>query len=92
MDDLWTVNPQLSNTSPLPSFRPLPNFTKKQKRVIDIEFTPQLQSFPGINTEKLRLSKNFQLKNKRRMLYLPMDSGNLTLEGLTDTNALVAAV
>ena len=38
------------------------------------------------------LTTNLGLKYKRRMLYFPMDSGELTLDGLVDTGALSSAI
>ena len=38
------------------------------------------------------LTTNLGLKNKRRMLYFPMDFGELTLDGLVDTGALSSAI
>ena len=38
------------------------------------------------------LNTNLGLKYKRRMLYFPMDFGELTLEGLVDTGALSRAI
>ena len=38
------------------------------------------------------LTTNLGLKYKRRMLYIPMDFGELTLDGLVDTGALSSAI
>ena len=38
------------------------------------------------------LTTNLGLKYKRRILYSPMDSGELTLDGLVDTGALSSAI
>ena len=38
------------------------------------------------------LSTNLSLKYKRRMLYFPMDFGELTIDGLVDTGALTSAI
>ena len=38
------------------------------------------------------LTTNLGLKYKRRMLYFPMDFGDLTLDGLVDTGALSSAI
>ena len=38
------------------------------------------------------LTTNLGLKNKRRLLYFPMDFGELTLDGLVDTGALSSAI
>ena len=38
------------------------------------------------------LSTNINLKCKKRMLYFPMDSGKLTIDGLIDTGALSSAI
>ena len=38
------------------------------------------------------LTTNLGFKYKRRMLYFPMDFGELTLDGLVDTGALTSAI
>ena len=38
------------------------------------------------------LSTNINLKRKKRMLYFPMDFGELTIDGLIDTGALFSAI
>ena len=38
------------------------------------------------------LSTNLPLKNKRKMLYFPMDFGELNIDGLIDTGALSSAI
>ena len=40
----------------------------------------------------ISLSTNINLKCKKRMLYFPMDFGELTKDGLTDTGALTSAI
>ena len=40
--DLWTANPQLTNSSPSPNFSPPNNFTKHQTPVINKAIIPQL--------------------------------------------------
>ena len=42
--------------------------------------------------EYVPLTTNLGLKYKRRMLYFPMDFGELTLDGLVDTGALSRAI
>ena len=90
--DLWTVNPQLPLTSPLPNFTPQPNFTKGQNSVIETEVTPQLQSFPGRKTTLLPLSTNLQFENKMGTLYSSLDFEELTVDVLIDTGALTSAI
>ena len=86
--DLWTVNPQLPDTSQLPNFRPRPQNQQRQIPVIDDQILPQLQVTPDELTRYLPLSTNLLLKNKRKMLYFPMDFGQLNIDGLIDTGAL----
>ena len=90
--DFWTVNPQLTNTSSLPNFRPPLNFEKRHYPVIDTGNNPQLQSVAGKNTKFLPLSWNLHLKNKKRMLHIAMDLGEIILDGFIDTGALMSAV
>ena len=44
------------------------------------------------NQKYVPLSTNLWLKQKRRMLYFPMDFGELTIDGLVDTGALSSAI
>ena len=90
--DLWTVNPQLPDTSPLPNFRPRPQNQQRQIAVIDDQILPQLQVTPDGLTRFLPLSTNSPLKNERKMLYFPMDFGELNIDGLIDTGALSSAI
>ena len=90
--DLWAVNPQLPDTSPLPNFRPRPQNQQRQIPVIDYQILPQLQVTPDGLTRFLPLSTNLPLKNKRKMLDFPMDFGELKIDGLIDTGALSSAI
>ena len=90
--DLWTVNPQIPHTSPLPKFRPRPQNQQRQIAVIDDQFLPQLQVTPDGLTRFLPLSTNLPLKNMRKMLYFPLDFGELNIDGLIDTGALSSAI
>ena len=64
--DLWTVNPQLPDTSPLPNFRPRPQKQQRQIAVIDDQISQQLQVTPDGLTRFLPLSTNLPLKNKTK--------------------------
>ena len=44
------------------------------------------------HTPYVPLSTNLGLKYKRRLLYFPMDFGELTIDGLVDTGALTSAI
>ena len=90
--DLWIVNPRLPDTSPLPNFRPRPQNQQTQIPVIDDQIILQLQVTPDGLTRYLPLSRNLPLKNKRKMLYFPMDFGKLNNDGLIDTGALSSAI
>ena len=90
--DLWTVNPQLPDTSPLPNFRPRPQNPQRQRAVFDDRILPQLQVTPDGITRFLPLSTNLPLKNKRKMLCFPMDFGEIKIDGLIDTGALSSAI
>ena len=87
--NLWTVNPQLSETSPpLPRFPPRPQNHQRQIPVFDDQLFPELQVTPDILTNFLTLSTNPPLKKKRRKLHFPMDFGELNVDGLIDTSLL----
>ena len=90
--DLWTVNLHLPDTSALPNFQPRPQNQQRQTAVIDDQILPQLQVTPDGRTWFLPLSTNLPLKNKRKMLYFPMDFGELNIDGLIDTGALSGAI
>ena len=90
--DLWTVNPHLPETSTFPNFRPRPQNQQRQTAVIKDQTLPQLQVTPDGLTRFLPLSTNLPLKNKRKMLYFPMDFGELKIDGLIDTGALSSAM
>ena len=86
------MNPHLPDTSALPNFRPRPQNQQRHTAVIDDQFLPQLQVTPDGLTRFLPLSTNLPLKNKRKMLYFPMDFGELNIDGLIDTGALSSAI
>ena len=90
--DLWTVNPHLPDTSALPHFRPRPQNQQRHTAVIDDQILPQLQVTPDGLTRFLPLSTSLPLKNQRKMLYFPMDFGELNIDGLIDTSALSSAI
>ena len=90
--DLWAVNPHLPDTSALPNFRPRPQNQQRHTAVIDDQSLPQLQVTPDGLTRFLPLSTNLPLKNKRKMLYFPMDFGEINIDGLIDTGALSSVI
>ena len=90
--DLWTVNPHLPDTSALPNFPPRPQNQQRQTAVIDDQNIPQLQVTPDGLTRFLPLSTTLLLKNKRKMLYIPMDFGELNIDELIDTGACQAPI
>ena len=89
---LWTVNPHLPDTSSLPNFRPRPQNQQRHTAVFDDQILPQLQVKPDGLTRFLPLSTTLPLKNKRKMLYFPMDFGELNFDGLIATGALSSAI
>ena len=92
MIDLWTANPHLPDTSALPNFQPRPQNLQKQTAVIDDQFLPQLQVTPDGLKKFLPPSTNLPLRNRRKMLYFPMDFGELNIDELIDTGALSSAI
>ena len=89
---LWTINPRLPDTSPLPNFRQRAQNQQRQIPIIDDQILPQLQVMPDGLIRYLPLSTKLPLKNKRKMLYFPMDFGELNIDGLIDTCALSSAI
>ena len=92
LKELWTVNPHLPDTSALPNFQPRPQNQQGQKAVFDDQTLQQLQVTPDGLTRFLPLSTNLPLMNKRKMLYFPMDFGELNIDGLINTGALSSAI
>ena len=90
--DLWTVNPHLPDTSALRNFRPRPQNHQRRIVVIDDQILPQFQVTPDGLTRFLPLSTILPMKNKRKMLYFPMDFGELNIDELIDTGALSGAI
>ena len=86
------MNPHLPDTSALPNFQLRSQNLQRQTAVIDDRFLPQLQVTPDGLTRFLPVSTNLPLKNKREMLYFPMDFGELNIDGLIDTGALSGAI
>ena len=91
LTDLWTVNPHLPDTSALSEFPQRPQNQQRQTAVIDDQILPQLQVTPHGLTRFLPLSTTLLLKDKRKMLYFPMDFGELNIDGLIHTGALSSA-
>ena len=92
--DLWTVKPQLSYTSALPNFQPRPQNQQREREVsvIDDQILPQLQVTPDGLTRFLPLSANLPRKSKLKMLFFPIEFGELNFDGLIDTGALSRAI
>ena len=93
LTDLSTINTHLPGTSPLPHFTPFVHPNKfTQQPVIDNEIALQMKSTPDGSVKFLQLLTNLHPKNKRSMLYFPMDFVDLTIDGLIDTGALSNAI
>ena len=90
--DLWPVNPHLPDTSALPNFQPRPQNRPRHIAVIGDQILSQPQVTPDGLTRFLPLSTILPLKNERKMLYFPMDFGELNIDGLIDTGALSGAI
>ena len=86
------MNPQLPDTPALPNFQPRPQNQQRQIVVIDDQVSPQLQVTPDGLTKFLPLSTNLPVKNRRKMLYFPIDFRELIIDGLIDTGALSGAI
>ena len=71
----------------LPPDRPVVTLTA----TVEERFVNTLISRDG-EPDYVPLTTNLGLKYKRRMLYFPMDFGELTLDGLVDTGALSSAI
>ena len=92
--DPWqtTPNPCALPTS-LSQDNPLNNFDQQASLTTAVEarFVNTLVTRLG-EPDYVPLTTNLGLKHKRRMLYFPMDFGELTLDGLVDTGALSSAI
>ena len=79
---------------------PPPPFGDKKREFAPKVQTALLDETPFLNVMVAKdgepifvpLSTNLGLKYKRRMLYFPMDFGELTIDGLVDTGALASAI
>ena len=66
------------------------NETNPQSLLDENQFQNDLNTKEG-EPDCMPLSSNINLKCKKRMLYFPMDYGELTIDGLIDTGALSSA-
>ena len=86
--DLWSPNPQPQS--------PLAINSRTQRTIseplIDETIFSHIAVHSGPNGHYVPLSTNLELKSKRRMLYFPMDFGELTIDALIDTGALSSAI
>ena len=82
------MNPHLPDATTLPNFQSRPQNQQRQIAVIDEQILPQLQVTPDGLTRFFPLSTNLPLKNKRKLLYFPMDFRELNIDGLLNTGAL----
>ena len=92
MNNSRTNSPQLPNTSLFQNSRPQSAFKVCQNAVIDREIISELLSVSGKNTKFLPLSIILQLKNKRELLYFPIDFEELTIDGHIETGAVKSVV
>ena len=90
--DLWTVNPHLPDTLALPNFQSRPQNQQRQIAVIDDQILAQLQVTADGLTRFLPLPTNLPFVCLPKMLYFPMDFGELYIDGLIDTGALSSAI
>ena len=86
------MNSHLLDTSALPKFQPRTQNQQRQTAVINDQILPQLQVTPDGLTRFLPLSTNLPLKNKRKMLYLPMNLRELNIDGLIETGGFPSAI
>ena len=92
--DAWQTKPnpcassaQLDQENQLDSLRPQVSLTT----AVEARFPTTLVTRLG-EPDYVPLTTNLGLKYKRRMLYFPMDFGELTLDGFVDTGALSSAI
>ena len=74
--ELWTVNPQLPDTSPLPNFRPRPQNQQRQIAVVDDQILPQLQVTPDGLTRFFLLSTKLPKKMTAKCFIFKLISGS----------------
>ena len=89
---MWTANPHLPDTSPLPNFQPRPQNQQTQNAAIDDQTLSQHQVKQDVIKMFLPLSTNLPLKNNLKKVYFPMDFGELNTDGLRDTSALSSVI
>ena len=91
--DPWQTTPNpCALSAPLCQDHPLNNFEQQVSLTTAVEarFANTLVTRLG-EPDYVPLTTNLGLKYKQRMLYFPMDFGELTLDGLVDTGALSSA-
>ena len=92
--DPWQTTPNpCALPAPLRQDNPLISFDQQVSLTTAVEarFANTLVTRLG-EPDYVPLTTNLGLKYKRRMLYFPMDFGELTLDGLVDTGALSSAI
>ena len=92
--DPWQTTPiPCTLSAPLCQDHPLNNLEQQVSLTTAVEerFANTLVTRLG-EPDYVPLTANLGLKHKRRMLYFPMDFGELTLDGLVDTGALSRAI
>ena len=92
--DLWQTKPNpCALSAPLCQDHTLNNLDQQVSLTTTVEarFANTLVTRLG-EPDYVPLTTNLGLKYKRRMLYFPMDFGELTLDGLVDTGALSSAI
>ena len=90
--DLWTIKPHLPDISLLPNHQPRTPNQQRRIAVIEDQILLQLQVTPDGLIRFLPLSTNLTLKNKRKLLYFPMDFAEFNIDGLKDTGALSSVI
>ena len=89
--ELWQPNPDINNSEEIED-PIIENGPEAEPGLLDeTAFQHVLVTKEG-EPAYILLSMNLGLKYKRRMLYFPMDFGELTKDGLMDTRALTSAI
>ena len=76
----------LGTENPENSSEPIPQSLLDEKQFQNVLITKDGEP------DCIHLSTNINLKSKKRMVYFPMDFGELTIDGLIDTGALSSAI
>ena len=88
---IWQPNPQINNIVEL-GYEPIKDEVQATRGLLDETAFLHVLVTKEEEPTCVPLSTSLELKYKKRMLYIPMDFGELTIVGLIDTRALSSGI